>query len=86
MSFPGPTAVAAPLMLAAAIAIRLEDDGRAFYISERIGRNDQPFRMFKLRSMKQIAQAVQAGIGYAYKFDSNDDLTMVGRLIRRMGK
>jgi exopolysaccharide biosynthesis polyprenyl glycosylphosphotransferase len=48
--------LAAPLILASAIAIWLEDRGPIFFAQTRIGRNHQPFRLLKLRSMR-VARA-----------------------------
>ncbi len=37
--------------LLAAVAIRLESPGPIFFVQERIGRNGQPFKMYKFRTM-----------------------------------
>ena len=42
---------AAPVMLAAALAIKLTSAGPVFYLSERVGLDGVPFRMIKFRSM-----------------------------------
>src|SRR5688500_9120173 len=42
---------AVPLILIAAAAVRLTSRGPAFYSQVRLGRNGQPFRMYKIRSM-----------------------------------
>ncbi|HET6220563.1 MAG TPA: sugar transferase, partial [Dongiaceae bacterium] len=44
--------VAAPVMLVAAILIRLTSRGPALYRQTRIGRGEQPFTMLKLRTMR----------------------------------
>ena len=41
----------APLLVATAVAIKLESDGPVFYRQTRIGRHRQPFRFYKFRSM-----------------------------------
>ena len=45
-----------PVLLAVAIAIRLEDGGPAFFKQERVGRYGRKFKVFKFRSM-QVASA-----------------------------
>jgi lipopolysaccharide/colanic/teichoic acid biosynthesis glycosyltransferase len=43
--------VTGPVMLAAALAIKLSSRGPAFYTQTRIGRDGRPFTIFKLRTM-----------------------------------
>ena len=40
-----------PLIVAAAIAIRLESKGSPFFMQTRVGLNGQPFTIFKLHGM-----------------------------------
>lgn len=40
-----------PLMLATALAIKLSSPGPVFYMANRVGKDEKPFRMFKFRSM-----------------------------------
>jgi lipopolysaccharide/colanic/teichoic acid biosynthesis glycosyltransferase len=44
--------IAAPVMLVAAVAIKLEDRGPIFFRQERIGRSGRTFRIWKLRTMR----------------------------------
>lgn len=70
-----------PLMLLAAIAIKLEDGLRApvFYRQTRVGFMGKPFQIFKFRSMRQDAE----GDGKARWATKNDDrVTRVGKFIR----
>jgi len=46
--------VAAPLVALGAVAVWLEDRGPAFFAQTRIGRNHQPFRLVKLRTMRPV--------------------------------
>ncbi len=64
-----------PLM---AIFILLESRGPIFFVQERSGRDNQPFRCYKFRSMKvnKDANAKQAT-----KNDSR--LTKIGKIMRR---
>jgi lipopolysaccharide/colanic/teichoic acid biosynthesis glycosyltransferase len=45
-------AVFAPVLAAAAVAIRAEDGGPAIFVQERIGKDFEPFRILKLRTMR----------------------------------
>jgi lipopolysaccharide/colanic/teichoic acid biosynthesis glycosyltransferase len=69
-----------PLLLAAVIAIRLESRGRAIYRQRRVGRNGQPFELWKLRTMVPGAEAMGAGI---YVLEGDARITRIGRLLRR---
>lgn len=43
-----------PVMLACAVAIKLDDpDGPVFFIQDRIGKGERPFKIIKFRTMKQ---------------------------------
>src|SRR4051812_10180724 len=69
----------APLWLALAAAIKLEDGGPVFYGQDRVGRGGRTFRALKFRSMRPDAEAltgaVQASAGDAR-------VTRIGRLMR----
>jgi exopolysaccharide biosynthesis polyprenyl glycosylphosphotransferase len=80
----------APVMIAAAIAVKLGSPGPVFYRSERIGVDGKPFRMIKFRSMYQNADAHVAqllaqneGAGLLFKMRDDPRVTRVGRLLRR---
>lgn len=53
-----------PVLLAVALAIRLEDGGPVLFKQERVGRNGRRFNVLKFRSMKTSAaeQCDQAGV------------------------
>ncbi len=69
----------APLLLFVAIAIRLDSKGPALFAQTRIGRNNQPFKIFKFRSM-YLAQTDANGTVSASRNDSR--ITRVGKFIR----
>ena len=48
---------ALPLMVFAALAIRLDDGGPWLYRQERVGRNRRPFLLLKFRTMRTDAEA-----------------------------
>jgi lipopolysaccharide/colanic/teichoic acid biosynthesis glycosyltransferase len=69
---------AAPLIVLAAVAVKLYDGGPVFYASERVGKGGVLFRMLKFRTMIQDAER-RGGTS-----TSADDprLTPVGRVLR----
>jgi lipopolysaccharide/colanic/teichoic acid biosynthesis glycosyltransferase len=74
-------AVSSPLLLAAIVAIRLEDGGAAFYRQRRVGKDGVPFELWKLRTMVRGAERMGAGI---YVVADDPRITRVGRLLRRL--
>ncbi|MCV7283150.1 sugar transferase [Mycolicibacterium flavescens] len=82
---------ALPVMLLAAIAIKLTSKGPVFYRSERIGLDGEPFQMIKFRTMvdgadKQIDSLIhinESAGGVLFKIREDPRVTPVGRLLRR---
>jgi exopolysaccharide biosynthesis polyprenyl glycosylphosphotransferase len=79
-----------PVMLAVAIAIKLEDGGPIFYAGPRVGENGRLFYMLKFRSMVINADRLQHVVterdaeGHVVFKRANDPrITRVGRWIRR---
>jgi len=72
--------VAAPLLALAALAIRLESRGPVFYRQLRVGRDGDPFELWKLRTMVPGAESMGAGI---YVLEGDPRITRTGRLLRR---
>ncbi|HSQ73776.1 MAG TPA: TIGR03013 family XrtA/PEP-CTERM system glycosyltransferase [Rubrivivax sp.] len=71
--------VASPLMLLAALAIKLDSRGPVLYRQERVGLNNRPFQVVKFRSMRQDAEKD----GQPRWATSGDDrVTRMGRLMR----
>ena len=71
--------VSAPLWMAIAVAIKLEDRGPIFYVQHRWGLRKRPFRVYKFRSMIVDADA-KFGAIQAERDDPR--FTRVGRLLR----
>jgi exopolysaccharide biosynthesis polyprenyl glycosylphosphotransferase len=69
-----------PLMMASALAIRLEDGGPALYGQVRTGLYGEPYRIWKLRSMQHKAEL--RGAQWASCSDSR--ITRVGRWLRQL--
>jgi sugar transferase (PEP-CTERM system associated) len=72
--------LAAPLMAATAIAIKLDSHGPTLYSQERVGENGRIFTVFKFRSMRLDAEA---GGGPIWARDNDERVTRIGRFIRR---
>jgi sugar transferase (PEP-CTERM system associated) len=71
--------LAAPVMLLAALAIRLESHGPVLYRQQRVGMNGDSFTVIKFRSMR--ADAEQDGKP-RWATSGDDRITRVGQLIR----
>ena len=72
--------ITSPVVAAAAIAVKLESPGPAFYRGARVGRDGQPFHMLKLRTMRVNADRE----GPAVTGARDPRVTSVGRVLRRM--
>jgi lipopolysaccharide/colanic/teichoic acid biosynthesis glycosyltransferase len=81
---------ASPILIAIAMAIKLDTRGPVFFRQERIGRSGNPFRIFKFRSMTAdawqrrdaVAQLNEAD-GPLFKMENDPRVTRVGALIRK---
>ena len=69
-----------PLLAIAALAIRLESRGPVFYRQLRVGRDGEPFELWKLRTMVPGAESMGAGL---YVLEGDPRITRTGRLLRR---
>jgi len=72
--------LASPLMLLAALAVRLSSPGPVLYRQKRVGRDGVPFTLYKFRSMREGAEA-ETGAVWAARDDPR--ATGVGRFLRR---
>ncbi|MBO0749522.1 MAG: exopolysaccharide biosynthesis polyprenyl glycosylphosphotransferase [Porphyrobacter sp.] len=72
--------LALPVLVVAALAIKLEDGGPILFRQKRIGRRNQLFSIYKLRTMK-VERTDGDGNRSASKGD--DRVTRIGRLLRR---
>lgn len=79
-----------PVMIACAIAVKAGSRGPVFYRAERIGLNNEPFQMWKFRTMvdgadqQKLALTQQnEGAGVLFKIRDDPRVTPVGKLLRR---
>jgi len=71
--------LSSPIIFIFAILVKLESKGPAFYRQTRIGLFGQPYKIIKLRSMREDAE-VEGKAVWASKADPR--ITMIGRFIR----
>jgi exopolysaccharide biosynthesis polyprenyl glycosylphosphotransferase len=82
--------VFSPLMALIPVAIKLDSRGPVFFRQPRMGRDDQPFQIFKFRTMvdgsdsqrAELAGRNEAG-GGLFKIEADPRITRVGKLLRR---
>ena len=80
----------APLLLAIAIAVKLDSPGPVFYLSERIGKKGRVFRCIKFRTMVHGADKQRAAMmhlnereGVLFKISGDPRITRLGRFLRK---
>ena len=83
-------ALTAPVLAAAALAIKLTSRGPVFYSAERIGIDGRPFSMLKFRTMvvdadKQLESLLGENEcdGVIFKMRDDPRVTPIGRILRR---
>ncbi|NEM05949.1 sugar transferase [Geodermatophilus normandii] len=79
-----------PLLLGVALAVKVTSRGPVFFRQERVGRDGEPFRMLKFRSMvtgaDRMVDALAGdtdGNGVLFKKRVDPRVTRVGRVLRR---
>lgn len=68
-----------PLLLVAALAVRLDSGPPVFFRQTRVGKNGREFQMYKFRSMVKNAP----GLGPHFTVSNDPRVTRAGRWIRR---
>jgi exopolysaccharide biosynthesis polyprenyl glycosylphosphotransferase len=83
-------AILSPVLLAIAIAVKLDSHGPVFYASERIGKKGRVFRCFKFRTMVRDAEKKRADVmhlnereGVLFKISNDPRITRVGHFLRK---
>lgn len=63
--------------------INLEDGGRIFYISKRLGKSGKVFEMYKFRTMKENSRDIRNADGSTFNSQNDPRVTKIGRILRR---
>lgn len=81
------------LYLILAIAVKVSDGGKVFFIHSRIGKNGKDIKIAKFRSMKKNAENLKESLSEEqiaeykkeYKLEQNDDnrITKLGKVLRK---
>jgi exopolysaccharide biosynthesis polyprenyl glycosylphosphotransferase len=82
---------ASPVMIVAAVAVKVTSRGPVFYRAERIGLDSVPFRMIKFRTMvvdadrrlAEVAELNDSAGGVLFKIRRDPRVTRAGRHLRR---
>jgi exopolysaccharide biosynthesis polyprenyl glycosylphosphotransferase len=79
-----------PLLVAAAIAIKLTSKGPVLFLQERIGMNKRRFKIYKFRTMIPNAEQVihtlegqNEATGPVFKIKNDPRITPIGKFLRR---
>ena len=79
-----------PILLAVAIAVKLDSRGPILYFSERIGKKGRVFRCTKFRTMVRDAEKRRADVmhmnerdGVLFKISNDPRVTALGRFLRK---
>ena len=75
------TVVTAPIMLLAAILVKLSSPGPALFRQERVGKDDRIFTLYKFRSMYANAEATS---GAVWAKPDDPRITPVGKWLRKL--
>jgi len=84
--------VATPIVLAAALAIRINTPGSPFFFQTRLGKNGKPFKIFKLRGMYIDAKSRfptyydyshKRDLEFCFHHEQDPRVTPAGRIIRK---
>ena len=85
-------AIRSPVILLAALAIRLESPGNPFFLQTRVGLKGRPFTIFKLRGMQIDARdrfpelydyRQITSLDFYFHYEHDPRITRVGQFIRR---
>ena len=83
--------ISLPVLVGAAIAIKLDSRGPVLFRQERVGQHGVPFEILKLRTMATDAEARRGELqehnesdGPLFKMSNDPRITRVGRVLRRL--
>ena len=67
-----------PLFFIIGIIIKVTSDGPAFFLQERVGKDEKIFRLYKFRTMTNKKRDINDQI-----FEGNKEITYIGEILRR---
>ena len=70
-----------PVFLIIAILVKLDDQGPAIFVQERLTLNGRVFKMYKFRTMCVNAEKKGTGV---YSFENDPRITRVGKILRKL--
>lgn len=70
-----------PLFLIIMVLIKIDNPGPAFFIQERVGKNQRIFGIYKFRTM--VVNAEKIGDGLSIKSENDSRITKVGKFLRK---
>ena len=83
--------ILSPVLLAVAIAVKLDSNGPIFFVQERVGLNRRRFPAYKFRTMVVGAEQLQPDLehlneaeGPVFKIQEDPRVTRLGRALRRL--
>lgn len=84
--------LSSPIMLVAAIAIKLDSKGPVMFKQTRVGQNGRHFKIYKFRSMyidaeerkKELMEKNEIKGGVMFKMKDDPRITRVGKIIRKL--
>ena len=72
--------VLSPIIFIIAATIKINDNGPAFFLQERVGQDGKPFIIYKFRSMRSDAEE---GVGHRWAIKDDPRCTKVGAFLRK---
>jgi lipopolysaccharide/colanic/teichoic acid biosynthesis glycosyltransferase len=82
--------ISIPLMIVAAIALKLTSSGPILFVQDRVGLGKRIFRMYKFRTMVKNAECMQPGLehlnevcGPVFKIKNDPRITRIGNILRK---
>lgn len=72
--------ITSPILLFAAILIKIDSRGPIIYKQERLGKDNKVFKIYKMRSMRQDAEK---GTGAVWAKKNDPRITSLGRILRK---
>jgi lipopolysaccharide/colanic/teichoic acid biosynthesis glycosyltransferase len=71
-----------PLLAGLSVLIKLTSKGPVLYISDRLGKDGETFKLYKFRSMRVDAEQILADDGQVITVDNDPRITPMGKLLR----